>query len=93
MAEDRGMQASPEGQTDGDGQPGDDDSAQSASLPLAMFGATPPKEGDVIPLKVISVDQQGGAVNVALAPQSPAGPPPPPGSDGLASQLDKKKAM
>lgn len=97
------MAASPEGQTDGDGQPGDDESAQSTSLPLSMFGAKPPKEGDMIGLKVISVDQQGGAVNVALAGEMPAGgqsgpgapgtPPSQPGSAGLANQLDNKKAM
>jgi len=64
----------------------DQDQSETASLPISMMGQRPLKEGDMIQVRVISVDQQGGVVNVALAD---SGPPKKPGSDGMAEELDK----
>jgi hypothetical protein len=65
-----------------------DDQSETATLPLSMFGGKPVKEGDILNVKVISVDDQNGSVNVAMAGDEQ--PPQKPGSDGLAGQLDNK---
>jgi hypothetical protein len=66
---------------------GNQDQQETASLPLSLWGETPPKEGDEVPrLMVVSVDQQAGSVNVTKAPEQQK-----PGSDGLAERLDQPK--
>ena len=64
-----------------------DDQSETATLPLSMFGGKPVKEGDILQVKVISVDDQNGSVNVAKAEDEM---PMKPGSDGMAEQLDSK---
>ena len=67
-----------------------DDQSETATLPLSMFGGKPVKEGDILNVKVISVDDQNGSVNVAMAGDEPAQKP---GSDGLSGQFDNKPSQ
>jgi hypothetical protein len=72
------------------GETSQDDQSETATLPLSMFGGKPVKEGDILQVKVISVDDQNGSVNVSVAGDEP---PMKPGSDGLAGQLDNKPSQ
>jgi hypothetical protein len=78
-----------------DGQPGDDaggqqqDQAQTVEAPLSAFGDV--KEGDTVQMKVISVDSQGGVVN--LAPMKAEEQPGPGGTDGMADEFADATTM
>lgn len=64
------------------------DEASTGTLPLAMWGGRPVKEGDTFQVRVISVDQQGGSATVAMAGYDQA--PKKPGSDGMAEEMDEQ---
>jgi len=44
---------------------------ETATLPISIVGSQQVKEGDVIRLKVVSVDENGGVLNVAYDQPSP----------------------
>lgn len=71
-----------------DGAQGAENQSETASLPISMWGGRPVKEGDTFQVKVISVDEQGGVANVAMASY---GAPKKVGSDGMAESLDEPK--
>ena len=66
-------------------EPAQDDQQQTVELPLAAF-KTPPKEGETIQLKVVSIDSNSAVINavpVAAAPESG-------GSDSMAAEFDNQ---
>ncbi len=68
--------------------PPTDTAPESIEIPLASL-PTPPKEGDTITLKVISVDEQAGVVN-AVPDQQEETAEGEGGSDQLASEFNQK---
>ncbi len=52
----------------------EDSSASTASLPIDFCGEMPPKEGDTIQVKVVSVDEENGSFDVVCVkkPVEPA---------------------
>jgi hypothetical protein len=78
---------SPEQGDDAAGQ--QQDQAQTVEAPLSALGDV--KEGDTVQMKVISVDSQGGVVN--LAPMKPEEQPGPGGTDGMADEFADATTM
>lgn len=87
MAEDSAAGSQPPAEPSGDDSQGGDN-AETVEIPLSACAGMTPKPGDVLPMSVISVDQNNGVVNtVYKKPQMQAGPPRPKGSDGLADDM------
>jgi hypothetical protein len=65
----------------------DADQAQTVEIPVSAIGGQKVNPGDVIRLKVISVDENNGVINATYdhAPEEvPGTPPRPKGSEGMA---------
>lgn len=72
---------------DGDGsdtESASEDQSETAELPLSIVGDQPVKEGDVIRLTVVSVDQDSGTINVAYDHAKPSSDG---GTDAMAEQI------
>ena len=69
------------------------DSAQTVEAPIAVFGQTPPSEGDDVQFKVVSVDSQNGVVNLAYSAPEAGGKKPFGGSDEMAESMDEQPQM
>jgi hypothetical protein len=52
------------------GEPADS-GPETASLPIDFCGQTPPAEGDIIKVKVVSVDSDNGSFDVVCVPSGP----------------------
>jgi len=67
--------------------PTPEETSETASLPIDFCGETPPKEGDVISVKVVSVDTDNGSFDVVHVPgtKSPKG-----GIKYAAAQFDQE---
>ena len=66
-----GMGAAPETPDADDASGSPDESAgqpETASLPIDFCGQTPPQEGDIIKVKVVSVDSDNGSFDVVCVP-------------------------
>ena len=46
----------------------DSSGPETASLPIDFCGQTPPQEGDIIKVKVVSVDSDNGSFDVVCVP-------------------------
>lgn len=70
----------------GGGEAPENDQGQTATLPLSIVGGQQVNEGDVIRLKVVSVDENAGSINVAYEhpAENDMG-----GSDMMASKFKK----
>lgn len=66
---------------------GDDEAAETVSIPMSAIGGQQVKPGDVIRLKVVSVDTESGAINAVYdhGDDAPAGG----GSDSMAAEFDQ----
>lgn len=69
----------PTGETMSEGSdvpPNQDDSSspETASLPIDFCGDAPPNEGDIISVKVVSVDADNGSFDVVFVPKATAAP-------------------
>jgi hypothetical protein len=70
------------------------DSGQTIEAPVAAFGSTPPKEGDICQFRVIGLDSNSGVVNLSLV--QPETKPDFKGSDSMSEGMDDqppKKGM
>lgn len=47
-----------------------DSGPETASLPIDFCGQTPPAEGDIIKVKVVSVDSDNGSFDVVCVPNA-----------------------
>lgn len=66
--------------------PESEDQAETTSIPISMIGGMEVKPGDTISLKVVSVDQDSGSVNVVYDDnEAKEG-----GSDGLAGEFNNQ---
>jgi exosome complex RNA-binding protein Csl4 len=65
-----------------------DEQGQTVEIPLAALAGQTPNPGDVVRLKVVSVDQNQGIVN-AVYDQSGGSTPSAKGSDALAADFNK----
>lgn len=74
-----------------DGAPEGQDQEQQQTVEIPLSACPTCKEGDTIPLKVISIDQNGGVIN-AVVQEYQSGKPG--GSDAMAEEVDEdmKKA-
>lgn len=64
-----------------------EETQETASLPIDFCGETPPKEGDVISVKVVSVDTDNGSFDVVHVPSKT---PPKGGIKYAAAQFDQE---
>lgn len=76
---------------DSGGTQTEENEGETTTIPLSMLEGQSVNPGDVIRLKVISVDEQGGVVNVAY--DHPMEDKEPQGSDELAGQMGPRGEM
>ena len=60
--------------------------SETAELPLSILGGKEAAEGDVVRLKVVSVDSDNGTLTVAYASEPKMG-----GSEGMAREFDNQQ--
>lgn len=59
---------------EGPTRPVDPSGPETASLPIDFCGDAPPNEGDIISVKVVSVDADNGSFDVVCVPKATAAP-------------------
>lgn len=67
-------------------QPEMSEDTETASIPLSMLGGQTPNPGDVVRLKVVSVDAENGSVTVAYD-HGPQEKPMPKNTEAMGEQM------
>lgn len=68
-----------------------EEDTETASIPVSLLDGQPVKPGDVVRLKVISVDAENGSVNVAYD-HAPQPKPMPKDTEAMADEMNQPES-